>query len=318
MKKALRALLVYGAGLAAGTAFFGGLAYASTGVREILAHYANIRLDVAGKVIPTRAEPFIFNHNVYVPVSAIGQSLGAKVQWNGKKKQVDISLSRALPLKTGLLEYYGLPVYSGTHTATYNGKQYVAALALATVAGKPYYFDSAKDTVYIGSGPGSGMPIQAFYDVRDYGDYASGANGAGGPMYGWTDGAPRIAGVLYPNANSLVWASQSQNSQVPGVTYNLGGNYGQLTGAFGLDDASDGKEQVQLTISGDGQQLYQSPWMGKGQPAAPVSVDVKGVKLLTVSFAVKDLATGQVYSMGQTVPGNLAADIDFADVNLHV
>ena len=312
----LRALSGYALGLAVGVACFGGLAFASSGPNEISAEFDNIHMLVNGAAVTTAAEPFIYNHNVYVPISAIGHGLGARVNWVGATRTVAISYSPPPAVAVGSLDFAGLPVYAGTHTVFDNGRAYVSAFGLAVAANQPYYADSANGAVYIGRGPTAGMPISAFYDVRDYGDYAFAyGRQSVGPTYGWTDGAPKIDGIVYPNANSLVWAPQPQGSQVPGVEYNLRGNYSSLTGAFGLDDASSGGVQAQLTITGDGKQLYQSPWMGVREAAAPVSADVKGIGLLTISFALR--VNGTVYGMGQTVPAHLAANVDFADVNVH-
>ncbi len=316
MKKWKRTLSGYVTGLGIGALCFGGLTYANTGMMTIAAHYANIKLLTNGTTINTAAQPFIFNHNVYVPVSTVAHGLGASVAWNNAKRQVELTANPPATIRRGNMDYAGLPVYNGTQTAYYRGYPYVSAFALATALNEPYYVNYAQRVAYIGRGPSTGMPIQAFYDVRDYGAYAMLHPQLAGPTYGWADGAPRIDGVPYPNANSLVWSSSTKGgSQVPGVEYNLQGHYSQLTGNFGLDDASDGKEQVQLTVSGNGKQLYQSPWMGLHQPAAPVSVDVSGVRLLTIGFSVKIGA--KVYAMGQSMPAGYAVNIDFANVNVH-
>lgn len=316
MPRTLRSLTGYALGVLVGSLFFGSLSLASSGVTSVAAHYANIAIHIDGKTIATSAEPFIYNANVYVPISTIGHGLGAKVQWDSAKRDVVITDSHLAKVQQGELSYYHLPVYAGTHTVSYGGQTYVSGFALATIANLPYYLDQTAQTLYIGKGPSAGMPLSAFYDTRDYGDYAHLNKGVLGPDYGWSDGAPKIDGVTYPNDNSLVWAPQATNPVVPGVEYSLSGNYTSLTGAFGLDDGADGKEQVQLTLTGDGKQLYQSPWMGKAQPATPVSVNVTGVKLLTVSFAVQS-TSGTVYSMGQALPQGMAVDIDFADVFVH-
>lgn len=313
----LRSLSGYAVGVLVGSLFFGGLTFASTGtVMPISVRYANIGITVNGKKIPTEAQPFIYKGNVYVPISTIAHGLGSEAQWVGAKDEVAIADPHIPSVQQGMVNYYNLPLYSGTHTVSYNGSSYISAFALATVANQPYYLDSATQTAYIGTGPSSGMPLSAFFDTRDYGDYAMSRKGMVGPDYGWGDGAPVIKGIVYPNANSLVWAPQSSTSQVPGVEYNLNGDYTSVTGAFGVDDGSQGTDQAQLTITGDGQQLYQSPWMSKGEAAAPVAVNVTGVHLLTIAFAVQTSA-GTVYSMGQAVPANTTIDIDFADVNVH-
>ncbi len=317
MAKSLRFVSSYAVGIVLGGVVFGGLTYASAGIRTLPAHFANIGIHVNNKTIKTAAEPFIYNSNVYVPISTIAHGLGASVAWNGKTHEVLVNDKNVASTKLGTLNYYSLSVYSGTHTVLYGGKTYIAGFALASIANVPYYIDSAKNTMYFGTVPQAGMPLRSFIDVRDYGDFAKSVQGMVGPDYGWTDGAPKIDGILYSNANSIVWANSGSNSQVPGVMYNLKGNYSLLTGSFGLDDASDAKEEAQLTILGDGKQLYQSPWQAQGAPAAPVSVDVSHVKLLTIEFSVMQNSTKKVYTMGQALPSSLRVDIDFADVRVH-
>ncbi len=313
----LRQASGYMAGLMIGGAVFGGVTLATTGLKLITAHYANIAIKVNGKTIPTAAEPFIYNANVYVPISTIGHGLKAKVNWDGQKRQVIIQDPSVPETASGTLNYDQLPVYSGTHTISYQGQTYFSPFALATLINQPFYLDSTTNTAYIGKGPATtGMPINAFFDVRDYGDYAHWSGSIIGPTYGWNDGAPKIDGVVYPNSDSLVWAARKTNSQVPGVEYNLNGNYTSLTGSFGIDDASDQKEQVQLTITGDGKQLYQSPFMQEGEAATPVAVNVTGVHLLTIALSVRT-SNQTIYTMGQTLPSGLVLNVDFADVHVH-
>ncbi|MHB1628294.1 MAG: stalk domain-containing protein [Bacilli bacterium] len=320
MKPILRSVSGYGVGLLIGGMVFGGITFATTGLKPIQVHYANIKIAVNGKVIPTSAEPFIYNSNVYVPISAIGHGLGAQVNWVGKSHEVAIARTPQLKTQSGALLYYGSPVlwYGSTHTFSYKGQSYVSPIALAAVLGEPVYVDPKTLAAYIGRGPSSGMPLADFPDVRDYGDYAAASNGSVGAITGWNNGQSQIAGQLYPNSNgrSILWSSAGGNPQIPGVTYNLNGKYTSLTGLFGVDDASGSSDQLQLTITGDGQQLYQSPWMSKGQTATPVEVNVSNVNLLTVAFSVKT-SSGAIYTMGQSVPKGTAVNADFVDVLVH-
>lgn len=311
----LRPWAAYAIGLLAGAACFGGLTHAAGKVSSIQVKFANIQMLVRGQKVASKAEPFLFDHNVYVPASAIAHALGAQADWNGASRTLALRYEEPPAVHVGNVYYDGLEVYPATNTAFWNAKPYVAGFALALALNQPFYFDSATNIAYIGTGPASGMPIDSFYDVRDYGDYAKARDGIVGPSYGWTDGAPRIGGILYPNGNSLVWASGAPGAAVPGVEYNLRGAYTQVTGNFGLDDASGQGIGAQLTITGDGKLLYQSPWMMRGAQAAPVSVNVKGVQLLTVSFAIQ--TGGRLFRMGQAVPSGVTADVDFADVNVH-
>jgi len=312
----LRSLSGYALGVLAGSLVFGGWAFASSGVQTISAQFADIGIRVGQQTIATAAEPFIYNHNVYVPISAIGHGLGATVTWSGAKHQVVVTDQQIAKVQQGALNFYNLPIYAGTHTVLYDGQTYVSGFALATVANEPFYYDAARQAIYIGQGPSSGMPISSFYDTRDYGDYAHEENGSIGPDYGFNDGAPTINGIVYPNSNSLVWAPQASGSEVPGVEYNLKNAYTTVTGAFGIDDASNTRQQAQLTLMSGTSVLYQSPWMSHGEPATPVSANLTGVQLLTIEFSIKT-SSGQVYSMGQAVPAGMNVDVDFVDVNLH-
>lgn len=310
----------YATGLMIGATVFGGITYASTGVRTIDARYANIAINVDGKTIPTAAEPFIYNNNVYVPISTISHGLGATVSWNGKTHQVLITDNNTLTPKEGTLEYYQTPVfwYPQTHSLEYKGQLYISPIALATMLNEPYYIDPVTNDFYIGKGPGGHMPLVQLTDVRDYGDFAKVTGNLIGPMTGYSDGPPRIAGALYPDSSgqSIVWASGASGSSVPGVTYNLNGNYSNLSGLFGVDDAASSANSLQLTLTdGKGKVLYQSPWMKKGQTATPVVVNVTGVHLLTVGFAVKT-ASGTVYTVGQSMPGGMNMDADFLNVSV--
>lgn len=320
MKPILRSVSGYGMGLFIGAMVFGGVSFAGTGLKPLQVHYANIKIAVNGKVIPTSAEPFIYNYNVYVPISAIGHGLGAQVSWVGTKHEVSIARTAQLKTQSGSLLYYGSPIlwYGNTHTFSYKGQSYVSPFALATALNEPVYIDPTTHAAYIGQGPSSGMPLVNFPDVRDYGNYAVASGGYVGAITGWKDGPSQIAGQIYPNSNgrSILWSPANSNGQIAGVTYNLNGKYTSLTGLFGVDDASGTGSQLQLTIAGDGQQLYQSPWMSRGQAATPVEVNISKVKLLTVSFSVKT-ASGAVYTMGETVPQGTVAVADFVDALVH-
>ena len=318
MKPFYQSLSSYATGLLIGATVFGGITYASTGVRLVDAHYANISINVDGKTIPTQAEPFIYNNNVYVPISTISHGLGASVNWVGAKHQVVITDTNAPTSQSGMLEYYNVPIfwYPQTHSVMYKNQLYVSPIALATILNQPFYLDPQTNNFYIGKGPDGHMPLVNLTDVRDYGDFSKLIGGAIGPMTGWSDGPAKIAGISYPSANgqSIVWASLTSGSVVPGVTYNLNGNYSNLSGLFGVDDASS-TAKLQLTISGDGKVLYQSPWMAHGEKATPVIVDVAKVQLLNVSFSVQT-ASGAIYNEGQALPSGLNVDADFLNVSV--
>ncbi|MEW9673816.1 stalk domain-containing protein [Ammoniphilus sp. 3BR4] len=69
-------------GTIAGTLLLGGSAFAKVKYGEkISVNYANIKLIINEKVIETKAEPFIYNKNVYVPIATVANMLGLKQQW---------------------------------------------------------------------------------------------------------------------------------------------------------------------------------------------------------------------------------------------
>lgn len=59
-----------------------GTVFAKRAEEMIKARFANIQLIVNGKTIQTKAEPFIYNGNVYAPVATIANMLGVKQQWD--------------------------------------------------------------------------------------------------------------------------------------------------------------------------------------------------------------------------------------------
>ncbi len=320
MKRVARSFSGYGIGLLIGSIVFGGISYASTGIQKINVQYANIQIEVNGKMIPTSAQPFIYQHNVYVPVSTIGIGLGAKVQWLGASDSVAMTKAAQSQVMQGALSYDKSPVlwYGTTHSTSIGGKLNVSPVALANVMGEPFYYNATTHAFYIGKGRGSGLPLVNFPVAHEYGDFAVWSGGNYGPATSWNDGLAEIDGQMYPGTSgqSIVWAPTGSTSAVPGVTYNLRGKYSTLNGVFGMDSAVPSQDSVQLTLLGDGQQLYQSPWMTSSTTATPVSVNVTGIHLLTVSYEVKT-PTGTVYTMGQALPSGTVVNTDFLDVRVH-
>ncbi|MET3292768.1 UNVERIFIED_CONTAM: hypothetical protein ABID98_005465 [Brevibacillus sp. OAP136] len=73
---------------------FGGSSYAKSLTEKISARFANIKLIVNGKTIDTKAEPFIYNGNVYAPVA---NKLGIKQDWDNKTPAVRFSSGNPVP-----------------------------------------------------------------------------------------------------------------------------------------------------------------------------------------------------------------------------
>lgn len=69
---------VLGALLLGGSSAFAWTAYN----KNIPVRFAQIKLIVDGQVIKTKAEPFIYNGNVYAPVATVANALGIRQNWN--------------------------------------------------------------------------------------------------------------------------------------------------------------------------------------------------------------------------------------------
>lgn len=66
-----------------------GTAFAWTAVnKNIPVRFAQIKLIVNGKTIQTKAEPFIYNGNVYAPVATVANMLGIHQEWDNKTPAV--------------------------------------------------------------------------------------------------------------------------------------------------------------------------------------------------------------------------------------
>lgn len=77
------------AGVLCSTLIFGGTAGFAKSLTEIIsARFANIKLIVNGQTISTKAEPFIYNGNVYAPVATVANMLGIKQEWDNKTPAV--------------------------------------------------------------------------------------------------------------------------------------------------------------------------------------------------------------------------------------
>lgn len=78
--------------------------------KYIQVRYAQIQMSIDGEVIPTKAEPFIYNQDVYVPVAPIANALGIHWQWDNAIPSVNF-LSKARQREEGQMsskEFYDL------------------------------------------------------------------------------------------------------------------------------------------------------------------------------------------------------------------
>ncbi len=67
---------------------FGGTAIAKSVTEKISVRFANIKLIVNDKVIQTKAEPFVYNGNVYAPVATVANMLNINQEWDNKTPAV--------------------------------------------------------------------------------------------------------------------------------------------------------------------------------------------------------------------------------------
>jgi len=75
-------------GLLIGTSALGVLA--STGNKNIVATFRNIKILINGKQLATADEPFIYNNRTYVPLRAVSDGLGQDVECNNATNTVSI------------------------------------------------------------------------------------------------------------------------------------------------------------------------------------------------------------------------------------
>lgn len=310
MKRLTRSALGLCAGVVVGIAACGGFAFATGRIQTISARFDDIALVVNGQTIPTTAQPLIYKGNVYVPISAIAHGLGATATWDGKAREVLVTPGAPVAVQARMV-YAGQPFYGTYQDVKYKGAWYASADALAVATAQPEYYDSTTHALYIGYGPLSGMPLYGFADVRAVGDYA-----ASGPTFGWASGVPHIGQIPYENAAALVWGAKDAGSVVPAVEYDLHAHYQALTGAFGMDDDYAGAASVRLVVMGDGHTLYASPYEKSGEKAQPIDVNVRGIHLLTIGFAVR-LPSGKTIYQGQPLPPGYPVEADFVDVSVH-
>ena len=91
MKKELKYFAI---GAIAALIATGSIAYARTGSELIEAEYNNIKIYVDGMLINPKdsngntVEPFIYNGTTYLPVRAVGETIGKQVSWDGATSSV--------------------------------------------------------------------------------------------------------------------------------------------------------------------------------------------------------------------------------------
>lgn len=297
----MRKYLGLGLGLLTGAAVFGGVSYAYSGTQAISASFANIQLVVNGKTVPTTAEPFIYNKNVYVPVSTVGHALNSTVDWVNSPPTVKV-LGPEANLKSFKVYANGTELPDGIT----DGKN-IYAIPAATPG-----YESATGLVPSADAKGNvnfnnvtapaistGTPIFTLTPKALYGDFNNQS------MYPqqqltWIF-APSVLGQLYPGQYTIEWyVGAGEKSVIPGVDYSLNGQYTKFTGQFAIDDLSrnfNGK--VQLVFLGDGKSLGSTGWVQTPSAPTSFSINVTGVNVLEIQYQLQT-ADGQTYTMGQT------------------
>ncbi len=288
-------------GIVTGAVVFGGVTYAQSGVSKIQASYDNIQLIVNGQKVATTAEPFIYNKNVYVPVSTVGHALDSTVKWINKPAEVQV-LGADKTLKPFKVYLNGTELPSGitdgkniySIPASSSGYESATGLVPSTDTSGNVNFENVNPPVI-----SSGAPIFTLTPSKLYGDFSNTNLYPQQDLIGfWT---PTVLGQIYPAQYAIEWGvGAGQKSVVPGIDYTLGGNYQTFTGQFAIDDLSRNfGGAVQLTFVGDGKILGSTGWVQSASQPTPFSVNVAGVNTLEIQYQLK-LANGTVYNMGQT------------------
>ena len=287
-------------GIATSALLFAGASYASTGVQMLRAEFDNIGIQLNGRAVALTAQPLIYGGNVYVPISTVAHALGANVRWVNKPAAVIVTAPPpALPLR---VFYNGTALQNGIT----NGKGYAdvpaTTAAYEHATGLSATVDSAGNVNFTPTA-GSALPatetsLLTLKPTSLLGDFANSSLYKNGQL---TNQWPAtVIGQLYPGASTIEWGVMpGQTSQIPGIYYNLAGQYQTLTGQFAVDDLSKNfNGYVRLVFVGDGNVLNQTPWIQGGAAPTPVSVNVSGVTQLEIQYEVKT-ADGNVYTTGQ-------------------
>ena len=104
---------------------FAGSAFAWTAhTKNISVRFAQIKLIVNDKVGSTKAEPFIYNENVYVPVATIANVFGLKQEWDNKLPAVRFSDPNA-KIEDPISHEVSRPIGMGLHLWWNPGFQFI-------------------------------------------------------------------------------------------------------------------------------------------------------------------------------------------------
>ena len=286
-------------GVLTSAVIFATAGYASTGLHDIRASFANIKLVVNNKVVATSAEPFIYNKNVYVPISAVAHALQSSVKWVNKPAGVFVQnnvqpvtvYDNGLKLPSGITDgktFYDVPAADAA---------YINAFHLTPTV------DASGNVNYEAQTPPSFAPnstaLMSLTPTKLIGDFSNTSLYPNGQLSGYWPAT--VLGALYPGQFTIEWAVMpGQNAVVPGVDYSLQGKYTTLTGSFAIDDLSKNfGGSVELNFIGDGKTIGSTGFVQTGQQPVSVSIPVTGVNTLEIQYEVKD-ASGKITPMGST------------------
>lgn len=111
----MKKFIIFCSGFLLGALFFGAtVSDATTGQKNVIAKYANIKVVVDGKRVATTDEPFTMGGKTYVPLRLIGEALGKNVGWEnntvlvGTEKQSLLLIDLIKPTETGVKTSSGI------------------------------------------------------------------------------------------------------------------------------------------------------------------------------------------------------------------
>lgn len=284
-------------GVIAGALLSASAAYAAVGSATIHVSYDGIRIVVGGKVVPTSAQPFVYDKNVYVPVSTVAHALRGTVKWVNKPAAVEVT-GPSLPQPVSVY-YLGRKLPDGIT----NGSSYLAvpaqSAAYEQATGLTASYTSSGDVLFtppahpLGAGQvylTSLQPASLGGDFTNTTDYPDGVAGTI---------AASVLGRLHAGAHTIEWTVQGgQLSVVPTVSYALDGAWQTLAGTLAIDDdTSNFDGQVRLLFTSNGNQVALTNWASAGAQPVAFSVDVAGLDTMTVAFQLR-APDGHVYQPG--------------------
>lgn len=278
-----------------------GVSHASTGVQLIKASFDDIGLVVNGKSVVMSAPPFIYNRNVYVPISTVAHALDAKVSWVNKPASVGVQ--PAAPVDPLAVYYNGVQMEAGIT----NGKTYFDVPAQTSAYEQatgliPVVSSTGNVNFQMQSPPALASGSTALMSLKPtqlLGDFSNPALYPHGQLSGYWPAS--VLGQLYPGQYAIQWAvNPGQVSVIPGLSYALNGQYKTFSASFAVDDLSKNfAGYVQVSVVGNGKTLASTGWIQGGAAPTNLSVDVSNVTTLALQYELKG-PNGHFYAVGQT------------------